>query len=199
MGAAQYNASESSCWVWIWMGGFESPLSGSWEPRVNLFLWMHTDHLWITYNSNFKTAYWNFLDVIIGPGCGCWGQFILILIFAFKRFGWSGSWTESSELMGTLRQFWGWWIHGIKNTNGILVQLAQYKASVAMGSNPFGAIHDCRFILCCDACQCKALQSKMIKQANLDLLGSFEYDKVCIQCTSTSSKTVCTMHLHSSI
>ena len=48
-----------------------------------------------------------------------------------------------------------------------------------MGSNPFGAIHDCCFILCCDARQpCKALQSKQIKKANVDLLGSFEYESM---------------------
>ena len=47
-----------------------------------------------------------------------------------------------------------------------------------MGSNPFGAIKDRCFLLCCDACQCKAVQSKMIKQANVDLLGSFEYESM---------------------
>ena len=49
-----------------------------------------------------------------------------------------------------------------------------------MGSNPSRAIHNCRFILCCDARQCKALQSKQIKKADMHLLGSFEYDEVCI-------------------
>ena len=167
MGAAQYNASESSGWVWIWMGGFESPLSGSWESRVNLFLWMHTDHLWITYNSNFKTAHWKFVrgnyDKIKGPRCGWWGCFFFFFFFCFQR---CGGWGENS------RKYLGQWIYDIKNTNGILVQLAQHNSFESSGNNVFesldcwlGPINHCIFFsLFCvmhasiSLCDCSILQ-----------------------------------------
>ena len=104
-----YGASESSGWVYIWVGQFKSPLSWLWMIAfIKLFFWMYTDHHWIPSNSNSKTAYWNCVRSNYRDQVWLLGAVYLNFNFCFQVL-----WFEAAPGLKVL----SWWAH-LGNSEG---------------------------------------------------------------------------------